>query len=72
MSASTCSRAPKIAVVGTGFVGSSFAYSLMTHGTVSGIVLIDVDEKRAEGEAMDLNHGVSFVSARYIKSLKVP
>jgi L-lactate dehydrogenase len=37
----------------------------MTRGTVSGIVLIDVDEKRAEGEAMDLNHGVSFVSARY-------
>jgi L-lactate dehydrogenase len=42
-------------------VGSSFAYSLMIHGTVSEIVLIDVDRKRAEGEAMDLNHGVSFV-----------
>lgn len=61
MSAGTCSHAPKIAVVGTGFVGSSFAYSLMIHGTVSEIVLIDVDKKRAEGEAMDLNHGVSFV-----------
>jgi len=33
----------------------------MIHGTVSEIVLIDVDRKRAEGEAMDLNHGVSFV-----------
>jgi L-lactate dehydrogenase len=33
----------------------------MIHGTVSEIVLIDVDKKRAEGEAMDLNHGVSFV-----------
>ena len=61
MSASTYSRAPKVAVVGAGFVGSSFAYSLMIHGTVSEIVLIDVDTKRAEGEAMDLNHGVSFV-----------
>jgi L-lactate dehydrogenase len=61
LSASTYSHAPKIAVVGTGFVGSSFAYSLMIHGTVSEIVLIDVDKKRAEGEAMDLNHGVSFV-----------
>jgi L-lactate dehydrogenase len=54
-------RASKIAVIGTGFVGSSFAYSLMIHGTVSEIVLIDIDRKRAEGEAMDLNHGVSFV-----------
>jgi L-lactate dehydrogenase len=33
----------------------------MIHGTVSEIVLIDADKKRAEGEAMDLNHGVSFV-----------
>ncbi len=33
----------------------------MIHGTVSEIVLIDVDKKRAEGEAMDLNHGVPFV-----------
>ena len=33
----------------------------MIHGTVSEIVLIDVDRKRAEGEAMDLNHCVSFV-----------
>jgi L-lactate dehydrogenase len=61
LSASTYSHAPKIAVIGTGFVGSSFAYSLMIHGTVSEIVLIDIDKKRAEGEAMDLNHGVSFV-----------
>ena len=61
MSASIYSHAPKIAVIGAGFVGSSFAYSLMIHGTVSEIVLIDVDKKRAEGEAMDLNHGVSFV-----------
>ena len=61
MSANTYSRAPKVAVIGAGFVGSSFAYSLMIHGTVSEIVLIDLDKKRAEGEAMDLNHGVSFV-----------
>ncbi len=58
---SECFRAPKVAVIGTGFVGSSFAYSLMIHGTISEIVLIDIDRKRAEGEAMDLNHGLSFV-----------
>jgi L-lactate dehydrogenase len=61
LSADTRFQASKVAVIGTGFVGSSFAYSLMIHGTVSEIVLIDVDKKRAEGEAMDLNHGVSFV-----------
>ena len=54
-------HAPKVAVVGAGFVGSSFAYSLMIHGTVSEIVLLDIDRKRAEGEAMDLNHGLSFM-----------
>jgi len=54
-------HAPKVAVIGAGFVGSSFAYSLMIHGTVSEIVLIDIDRERAEGEAMDLNHGLSFV-----------
>lgn len=54
-------HALKIAVIGAGFVGSSFAYSLMIHGLVSEIVLIDADKKRAQGEAMDLNHGVSFV-----------
>jgi L-lactate dehydrogenase len=48
-------------VVGSGFVGSSFAYSLMIHGFASEIVMIDIDQKRAEGEAMDLNHGISFV-----------
>jgi L-lactate dehydrogenase len=61
LSANVSFHASKVAVIGTGFVGSSFAYSLMIHGTVSEIVLIDVDKRRAEGEAMDLNHGVSFV-----------
>jgi L-lactate dehydrogenase len=61
LSASVYSHAPKVAVIGTGSVGSTFAYSLMIHGIVSEIVLIDIDKKRAEGEAMDLNHGVSFV-----------
>lgn len=52
---------PKVAVVGTGFVGSTFAYALMLSGLASEIVLVDADKMRAEGEAMDLNHGSSFV-----------
>jgi len=61
MSAGPHFHPPKIAVVGTGFVGSTFAYTLTIRGIASEIVLIDIDKKRAEGEAMDLNHGLSFV-----------
>ena len=51
----------KVAIVGAGNVGSTFAFSLMMSGIVREIVLIDIDEKRAKGECMDLNHGASFV-----------
>ncbi|MFW5860770.1 MAG: L-lactate dehydrogenase [Spirochaetota bacterium] len=50
----------KIAIIGAGQVGSSFAYALMISGLVHEMVLIDKNEKRAQGEAMDLNHGLSF------------
>lgn len=51
----------KVAIVGCGSVGSTFAFSLMISGLAREIVLIDKNEKRAEGECMDLNHGASFV-----------
>lgn len=51
----------KIVIVGTGFVGSTTAYTLMVSGLVSEIVLIDQNSKKAEGEAMDMNHGMPFV-----------
>jgi L-lactate dehydrogenase len=54
------SHGPKIVVVGAGFVGTTFAYSLLIHGLASQIVIIDVDRQRAEGEVMDLNHGMPF------------
>ncbi len=50
----------KVAVIGCGFVGSSSAFALMQSGLFSEMVLIDADEKRAEGEAMDISHGISF------------
>jgi L-lactate dehydrogenase len=52
---------PKVVIIGAGYVGSSFAYALMIQGIVSEIVLIDRDEDKAKGEALDLEHGVSFV-----------
>lgn len=51
----------KITVVGAGFVGSTTAYTLMISGLVSELVLIDVNRDKAEGEIMDLSHGMPFV-----------
>ena len=50
----------KVAVIGCGFVGSSSAFALMQSGLFSEMVLIDADTKRAECEAMDISHGISF------------
>ncbi len=51
----------KIAIVGAGNVGSTFAFSLMMSGVAREIVLIDNNQQRAEGECLDLSHGASFV-----------
>ncbi len=53
--------AGKVGLVGTGMVGSSFAYALMQRSLANELVMIDADTARAEGEAMDLNHGLPFV-----------
>ena len=58
----------KIVIIGAGFVGSTIAYAVMNWGLTSEIVLIDVNEERAEGEAMDLSHGASFVKPVNVKS----
>ncbi len=50
----------KVALVGTGFVGMSFAYALLNSGECDQLVLIDVNKVKAHGEAMDLNHGLPF------------
>jgi L-lactate dehydrogenase len=50
----------RVAVVGAGHVGATFAYALLLSGLAAEIVLIDKNRERAEGEAMDLSHAVSF------------
>ncbi|MCI8443378.1 MAG: L-lactate dehydrogenase [Provencibacterium sp.] len=50
----------KIALIGTGMVGMSYAYALLNQNACDELVLIDLDKRRAEGEAMDLNHGLPF------------
>ena len=50
----------KCAVIGCGFVGATTAFTLSGSGLFSELVLIDINKKKAEGEAMDINHGLSF------------
>lgn len=54
----------KVVLIGTGMVGMSFAYSLVNQGGICNeLVLIDVNKERANGEAMDLNHGLAFAKS---------
>jgi len=50
----------RVAIVGVGNVGATFAYALLLSGLAAEIVLIDANRAKAEGEAMDLNHTVPF------------
>ena len=56
----------KAAVIGCGFVGSSIAFSLMQRGLFSELVLIDANREKAEGEAMDLSHGLPYTASMRI------
>ena len=47
-------------MIGCGFVGSATAFALMESGLFSEMVLIDADKNRAEGEALDISHGLPF------------
>ncbi|MCI9047158.1 MAG: L-lactate dehydrogenase [Hungatella sp.] len=53
----------KVVLIGAGMVGMSYAYSLLNQNACDELALIDLDKKRAEGEAMDLNHGLAFSAA---------
>ena len=50
----------KAAMIGCGFVGSATAFALMQSGLFSELVLIDANHDKAEGEAMDIAHGLPF------------
>ena len=56
----------KAAIVGCGFVGSASAFALMESGLFSEMVLIDVSREKAEGEALDISHGLPFAKPMQI------
>jgi L-lactate dehydrogenase len=55
----------KVVIIGCGNVGMSYAYALLNQRTlVTELALIDLDEKRIEGEVMDLNHCLAFAPSK--------
>ena len=51
----------KVVIIGCGNVGMSYAYALLNQGSrVDELVLIDINQNRIEGEAMDLNHALPY------------
>ncbi len=57
----------KVAIVGAGRVGSSAAYAMMLDGVASHVTLIDINAQKAEGEALDLAHGMQFTRSTKIE-----
>ena len=56
----------KAAIVGCGFVGASIAFRFLQQGLFSRMVLLDADQAKAEGEAMDLSDGLPYGAAMEI------
>ncbi|AKK12103.1 L-lactate dehydrogenase [Corynebacterium uterequi] len=54
----------KVVLIGAGDVGIAYAYALVNQGTVDHLAIIDIDEKKLEGNVMDLNHGVVWAPSR--------
>jgi len=57
-------RVNRVVVIGMGLVGSSYAFALLNQGITEELVLIDLNKEKAEGDAMDLNHGLPFVPSK--------
>ncbi|PWW20453.1 L-lactate dehydrogenase [Cytobacillus oceanisediminis] len=59
----------KIVLVGNGAVGSSYAYALLNQGLCDELIIVDLNEEKAKGDVMDLNHGIAYaptaMSIRY-------
>lgn len=58
----------KVAIIGSGYVGASIAYALTVKDLASEIVLIDIDEKKASGEAQDIQHGIPYMGTSSVRA----
>ncbi len=61
-------RRTKLSIIGMGNVGAAFAYALSLKRLVNELVLVDINRPMAEGEAMDLRHGLPLLGPMEIKT----
>jgi L-lactate dehydrogenase len=64
-------EANRIGIIGMGWVGSSVASSILYNGICKELLLNDIREGLAEGEAMDFNHGSSFYPSAQVRSAEI-
>lgn len=57
----------KVVIIGAGFVGSSIAYAINLRNLAKEIILIDIDKKKAQGEALDIQHGISYMGRSSVR-----
>ncbi|MCR5635799.1 MAG: L-lactate dehydrogenase [Clostridiales bacterium] len=58
----------KVAIIGAGYVGASIAYALTLKDLAREIVLIDINNEKAEGEALDIQHGIAYMGSSSVKA----
>ena len=63
---------PKVVIIGAGNVGTTLAYTLQITGATTEIILIDSNQELAEGQVMDMNHGLPFVPPVHIHAGAYP
>ena len=61
----------RVVIVGSGRVGASIAFASLISGVATSIVLVDRDAERAEGEAMDLVHGLPYVPPATVEAATI-
>jgi len=58
----------KVAIIGAGYVGASIAYALTIRDLASEIVLVDIDQEKAFGEALDIQHGIPYMGTSSVRA----
>ena len=56
----------KVVIIGSGAVGSTTAYTMMFNESINEIVIIDINKDKAIGDALDIQHGMAFLSPKKI------
>jgi L-lactate dehydrogenase len=59
---------PKVSIIGAGDVGATLAYAVQLSGLATEVVLVDTDAARAEGQALDMSHGLPFVAPVLVRA----